>query len=263
MQLWKKQTISAFKSSSKRSKVILIEKHVKPICSRITSTTHSAQIRRRWFAIWVMWSYSSCAKQYRKCNVLNVFSVGIKELCTALADNSWLTANPKESFTNYDWMHPLSRTTWWRKGVAMVLDTVKLKNRKSTIWPGMRGRDAAKELTLKVKITKVFMIVFSETKSVVTHTSHSAGPSKSALSFLYRGIKRYQGQWYLTLNMSGKNAPMRRRPDFRAAVSLKNRLHRESGEQVAEPSSPHQYRRWHSSSSDSWWDTSDWSWSSS
>ena len=60
-------------------------------------------------------------------------------------------------------------------------------------------------------------------------------------------FKRYQGQWYLTLNKSGKNAPMRLRPDFRAAVSLKNRLHRESGEQVA----------------DSRWDTSDWSWWSS
>ena len=43
-------------------------------------------------------------------------------------------------------------------------------------------------------------------------------------------FKRYQGQWYSTPNKSGKNAPMRFRPDFRAAVSLKNRLHRESGE---------------------------------
>ena len=34
-------------------------------------------------------------------------------------------------------------------------------------------------------------------------------------------FKRYQGQWYLTLNTSGKNAPMRLRPDFRAAVPLK------------------------------------------
>ena len=48
-------------------------------------------------------------------------------------------------------------------------------------------------------------------------------------------VKRYQGQWYLTLIKSGKNAPMRLRQDFRAAVSLKNRLHRESGEQIAEP----------------------------
>ena len=75
-------------------------------------------------------------------------------------------------------------------------------------------------------------------------------------------FKRYQGQWYLTLNKSGKNAPMRLRPDVRAAVSLKNRLHRESGEEIAEPISPQQYRRWHCSSSDSWWDTSKSWWSS-
>ena len=67
-------------------------------------------------------------------------------------------------------------------------------------------------------------------------------------------LKRCQGQWCLTSNKSGKNAPMRLRQDFRAAVSLKNRLHRESGEEVAEPTSPQQYRRWHSSSSNSWWD---------
>ena len=34
-------------------------------------------------------------------------------------------------------------------------------------------------------------------------------------------FKRYQGHWYLTLNKSGKNAPMRLRADFRAAVTIK------------------------------------------
>ena len=47
-----------------------------------------------------MWSYSSCAKLYQKYNVLTVFFIGIKELCTVLADNAWLKANPKESLTN-------------------------------------------------------------------------------------------------------------------------------------------------------------------
>ena len=56
-------------------------------------------------------------------------------------------------------------------------------------------------------------------------------------------FKRYQGQLYL--NKSGKNAPMRLRPDFRAAVSLKNRLHREPGEEMAEPISPQKFWRWH------------------
>ena len=46
----------------------------------------------------------------------------------------------------------------------MVLDTAKLKNRKSTKKHSTRGRDVAKELTLKKKnITKVFTIVFLET----------------------------------------------------------------------------------------------------
>ena len=69
-------------------------------------------------------------------------------------------------------------------------------------------------------------------------------------------FNRYQGQWYLTLNKSGKNGPMRLRHGSRAAVSLKNRPHHESGEQVEEPISPEQYRRWHPSSSTSWWDKS-------
>ena len=73
--------------------------------------------------------------------------------------------------------------------------------------------------------------------------------------------KIYQGQWYLTLHKAGKNGLVKLRSDFRAAVSLKNRLHRESGEEIAEPISPQQYRRWHFSSSDSW-DTSKSWWSS-
>ena len=36
--------------------------------------------------------------------------------------------------------------------------------------------------------------------------------------------KRYQGQWYLTLNQAGKNGLVRLRSDFRAAVSMTNRL---------------------------------------
>ena len=68
--------------------------------------------------------------------------------------------------------------------------------------------------------------------------------------------ERYQKHWYLTLNKSGKNAPMRLRSDFRKAVTIMNCLHRESGEERAEPVPSQQYQRWHSSSSSSstsWW----------
>ena len=44
----------------------------------------------------------------------------------------------------------------------MVLGMARPKNKQSTIWPGMRGRDAARKLTLKVNILQVFTIDFSE-----------------------------------------------------------------------------------------------------
>ena len=111
--------------------------------------------------------------------------------------------------------------------------------------------DTAKELTLKVNISKVFTIALSETKSIVNHNSQEQkciemdelAKQNHTYHLSTEEFKRYQGQWYLTLNKSGKNVPMRLRPDFRAAVSLKNRLHRESGEEIAEPISPQQYRR--------------------
>ena len=46
-----------------------------------------------------MWSYSSYVKLHQKYNVLTVFSIGNKELCTALADNARFAANPEESLT--------------------------------------------------------------------------------------------------------------------------------------------------------------------
>ena len=161
-----------------------------------------------------MWSYSSCAKLYQKYNVLTVFFIGIEELCTALADNSWLTANPEESFTNYDWMHSPSRTTWWRKDSLMVLDMARPKYKKSTIWLGMRGRDIGRKSTLKVNNLQVFTIDFSEIQLIVNHNSQSDGQSKSAKRWTNlrkedhtfhltpEEKKRYQGQWSLTLNKS-------------------------------------------------------------
>ena len=134
-----------------------------------------------------------------------------------------------------------------KKGAMPWCSTpAKLKNRKRTPY----GLECVEEMN----ISKVFTIAFSEIKSQLAigwseqkciemdelakqnHTYHLSTEE----------FKRYQGQWYLTLNKLGKNAPMRFRPDFRAAVSLENRLHRESGEEIAEPISPQQYRRWHS-----------------
>ena len=77
---------------------------------------------------------------------------------------------------------------------------------------------------------------------------------------LQRKRKDTKDKWYLTLNKAGKNGPLKLRSDFRAVVSMKNRPHNESGEQIEERLHPDQQRRWHSSSSTSWCDKSEWNW---
>ena len=96
---------------------------------------------------------------------------------------------------------------------------------QSTIWPGRRGRDAARKLTLKVNILQVFTIDFSEIQFIVNHNSQSDGQNRSAKSgmnlhkktihivSLQRKRKDTQ-DWYLTLNKAGKNGPMKLRSDF-------------------------------------------------
>ena len=53
---------------------------------------------------------------------------------------------------------------------------------KSTMWPGMRGRDAVRKSTPKVNMFKVFTIDISQIQFVVNHNSQSDGQNKSAKS---------------------------------------------------------------------------------
>ena len=59
----------------------------------------------------------------------------------------------------------------------------KTEVQKRTKKPGMRGRDAARKLTLKVNILHVFTIDFSEIQFIVNHNSQSDGQNKSAKSW--------------------------------------------------------------------------------
>ena len=163
----------------------------------------------------------------------------------------------------------------------------------------MRGRDAARKLTLKVNILQVFTIDFLEIQFSVNHNSQSDGQNKSAKSgmnlhkktihivSLQRKREDIKDNGILLLNKAGKNGPMKLRPDYRAAVLMKNRLQHESGEPIEEPVlHPGQQRRtrqlqevfsedyfsgarvdqhagwqyWPSSPSSSWWYASEWSW---
>ena len=78
-------------------------------------------------------------------------------------------------------------------------------------------------------------------------------------------IERFKKNWYISLNKSGRNAPMKLRSDFREALTNMHRLHRESGEERPEPIPLYQYPMWHSSSSlssTSWWQWNEHWWSS-
>ena len=149
----------------------------------------------------------------------------------------------------------------------MVLDTARPRYKENTKKPGMRGRDAARKSTPKVNILQVFTIDFSEIQFVVNHNSQSDGQKCKEMDELK---KKTLCTISLQRNLKSNFEQVRQKWAYETSIrfsscclSLKNRIHRESGEQVAEPTSPQQYRRWHLSSSASWWDKSEWNWWSS
>ena len=209
---------SDFKSLWKRSKIILIE----------------AKIRKWWSANWVMWSHSSCAKLFQKYNVLTVFFIGIKELCTALADNAWLTANPEESLTN-----------------KLRLDALSIPNYVIKKGPTHGARHG------KTEVQREYHLAWNAWKrccqKVDSQGEHFTGipdrflrdpvyrHSQLAIGFTEQKCKEWdelaqedhtyhltpeekkntKKNGILTLNKEGKHGPMNLRSDFRAAVIMK------------------------------------------
>ena len=95
----------------KRSKIIFIEKFFMPTCSSITSTTHSAKHSKamiRELGNVELFELCETMPEVQCFHCLLYWNQG---MCTAFADNSWLTANPEESLITQDWMHSVSRTT--------------------------------------------------------------------------------------------------------------------------------------------------------
>ena len=210
-----------------------------------------------------MWSYSSCAKLYQKYNVLTDCFIGIKELCTALADNPWLTANPEKIYqtttgcTLYPEQRDKGRTTHGARH-----DKAEVQREYHLAWKvDSQGEHftGLHDRFLRDPIYRESQLAIGSTEQKCEewdglakedHTYHLTPEEK----------KIYQGQWCITLNKASEIWPMKLRSDFRAAVSMTNRLHHESGEQVEERLHPNQQRRWHSSSSASWWNKSGWNW---
>ena len=77
---------------------------------------------------------------------------------------------------------------------------------------------------------------------------------------LQRTRKDTKNNGILLWTKQAKMGLLKLRSDCRAAVLMKYRFHHESGEPNEEPIHPDLYRRWHPSSSTSWWDKSEWNW---
>ena len=73
---------------------------------------------------------------------------------------------------------------------------------------------------------------WTEEKCIEMDKLAQANQSYCPLSEEY---ERYKKNWYISLNTSGRNAPMKLRSDFREAFINMHRLHRESGEERPEP----------------------------
>ena len=160
------------------------------------------------------------------------------------------------------------RSTSPRRGDPTVLGTAQKEHfmahnaRKRCIKKNYNGihdrfqrEQVDRDLQLKIGWTEEKCIAIDK----LAQEDHSYCPSSEE-------YERYRKNWYISLNKSGRNAPVKLRSDFREAVTIMNRLHRESGEERPEPIPFHQYyQRWHSSSSSSsssWWPWNENWWSS-
>ena len=147
----------------------------------------------------------------------------------------------------------------------MVLDMAKLMYKENTTWLGMCGRDAVRKSTLKVNILQVFTIDFSvrnrmdrtkvqrvgwTCKRRPHFSSHSRGKEKVAKD---NGI--------LPRTNQAKNDLKKASIWFFEPLSWWKIAYTPNQENpVEERLHPGHHWRWHSSSSTSLWDKSEWNW---
>ena len=119
-------------------------------------------------------------------------------------------------------------------------DTDNLKKRSTITRPFTHGNDAQKKKDAKggnyTGMLDRFLKSPRYRKSQEEHGWDEAkcaemdrlAQEESAYKLTRSEYLRYSSIWCLQLNKSGSIAPMATRPDYRAAVALKNHLHRNS-----------------------------------
>ena len=143
MQLQNKQRTFVFANSWRRSRVTRNDELFKLIKNKTTPTTHLVKNQKWWFVTWAMYSCSSYAKQFQRCNAQNAFFIGIKELSIALVDISWKKVKPANIFTNGDWMLSQSRTTLSRR------DDLEVPRQNWSTERAFHGPQCSKEMSQK------------------------------------------------------------------------------------------------------------------
>ena len=209
-----------------------------------------------------MWSCSSYAKQFRKCNAQNAFFLESRNCLLHV----WTSL---ESEASHHFHH-------WRLDAFSIQNYVIKKGRPRGARHGKTEAHKehfkahnARRRCLNKKFEGIhdrfqrdstyrdskLKIGWTEEKCIemdnLAQENHSYCPSSEEFG-------RDRKNRYITLNKSGRKAPMNLRTDFREALTNIHRLFRESGEVRPEPIPLYQYQRWHSSSSSS--STSCWQW---
>ena len=102
----------------------------------------------------------------------------------------------------------------------MVFDVAKTKYKKNTTWPVMRGRDAARKVDSQgghfTGVHDQFLRdrIYRESKLAIGWTEQECkemdelAKENHTYCLTAEEKRRYQNQWYCTLNNSGKNGPM-------------------------------------------------------
>ena len=189
----------------------------------------------------------------------------------ALVEISWERINPAEISFDGHWIFSQSRTMSLRTGRPHGNRHGKTEEqrqhhiahnlRKRCI---KRGFEGIHDRFQNDSTFRESLLSIDRTEEVCIQMDKDAQKD-----FTYRMTEdeyfRCKKNWWISLNTSGKNEPMKLRSDFNEALTKLHRLHRESGEERLAPITSWQYQKLHpssSSSTTSWWQWNDSWWSS-
>ena len=148
-------------------------------------------------------------------------------------DISWEKKNQADIFTGGNWIFSQSRTMSSRRSDLMAIVIVKLKHRGSTSIHTARKRCIKKGFQgIHDRFQKDLRFRDSQLKVDRTEAKCIEMDELAQKEFTYRPApeeyERYKKTWSISLNTSGRNAPMKLRSDFSEALTKMHRLHRES-----------------------------------